>query len=88
MQRCSYTYKTAAIIILTKTTAVKNEVALNYRRVRVLCFPAVVFAATIDLTLISGVVGLLVPRKTLLPTSSLRYSSFVLRSVLFEALLV
>ena len=34
-------------IILTKTTAAQNDVALSYRRVRGLYFLAVVFAATI-----------------------------------------
>ena len=35
-------------ILLTKTTAVQNEVALSYHKVRGLYFLAVVFAATID----------------------------------------
>ena len=35
------------IILLTKTTAAQNEVALSYHRVRGLYFMAVVFAATI-----------------------------------------
>ena len=35
-------------IILTKTTAAQNEVALSYHRVRGLYFQAVVFEATID----------------------------------------
>ena len=34
-------------ILLTKTTAARNEVALNYHRVRGLYFLAVVFVATI-----------------------------------------
>ena len=36
-------------ILLTKTTAARNESALSYLRGRGLCFPAVVFVATIDL---------------------------------------
>ena len=35
------------IIVLTKTTAAQNEVALSYHRVRGLYFLAVVFGATI-----------------------------------------
>ena len=35
------------LILLTKTTAAKNEVTLSYHRVRGLCFPAVVFVAAI-----------------------------------------
>ena len=35
------------IIILTKTTAAQNDVALSYRRVHGLYFLAVIFAATI-----------------------------------------
>ena len=35
------------IILLTKTTAAQNEVALSYHKVRGLYIPAVVFAATI-----------------------------------------
>ena len=38
------------IILLTKTTAVKNDVALSYHRVRGLYLQAVVFAATKMLT--------------------------------------
>ena len=34
-------------ILLTKTTAAQNEVALSYHNVRGLCFQAVVFEATI-----------------------------------------
>ena len=34
-------------ILLTKTTAAQNEIALSYHRVRGLYFLAVVFAATI-----------------------------------------
>ena len=34
-------------ILLTKTTAARNEVALSYHRVRGLYFRAVVFVATI-----------------------------------------
>ena len=40
------------IILLTKTTAAKNEVALSYDRVRGLCFLAVVFVAAIVSSLI------------------------------------
>ena len=36
------------IILLPKTTAVQNKVALSYQRVRGLYFLAVVFVATID----------------------------------------
>ena len=36
------------LTLLTKTTAVQNEVALTYHKVRGLYFLAVVFAATID----------------------------------------
>ena len=39
----------SAIILLTKTTAARNEVALSYHRVRGLYFPAVVFVPTIVL---------------------------------------
>ena len=39
------------IIHLTKITAVKNEVALNYHRVRGLYFLVVIFAATIYITI-------------------------------------
>ena len=35
-------------ILLTKTTAVENEVALSYHRMRGLYFLAVVFASTIE----------------------------------------
>ena len=34
-------------MLLTKTTAAQNEVALSYHTVRGLCFLAVIFAATI-----------------------------------------
>ena len=34
-------------MLLTKTTAAQNDVALSYHRVRGLYFPAVIFAATI-----------------------------------------
>ena len=34
-------------MLLTKTTAAQNEVALSYRSVRGLYFPAVVFVSTI-----------------------------------------
>ena len=37
-------------MLLTKTTAAQNEVALSYHKVRGLCFLAVVFVATIVLT--------------------------------------
>ena len=37
----------ATIILLTNTTAMQNEVALSYDKVRGLYFMAVVFAATI-----------------------------------------
>ena len=39
-------------ILLTKTTAAQNEVALSYRSVRGLYFLAVVFAATIQITIL------------------------------------
>ena len=37
----------ACSILLTKKTAAKNEVALNYHRVRRLYFVAIIFAMTI-----------------------------------------
>ena len=42
------------IILLTKTTAAQNEVALNYHKVRGLYIQAVVFAATIDTNVNNG----------------------------------
>ena len=44
------TWKKHIIILLTKTTAAQNEVALSHHRVRGLYFLAVVFAATITIT--------------------------------------
>ena len=38
--------------LLTKTTAPQNDIALSYRKVRGLYYPAVVFAATIRILLI------------------------------------
>ena len=40
-----------AYILLTKTTAAQNEVALSYHRERGLYFLAVVFVATIDIVI-------------------------------------
>ena len=42
-----YLFRTALGILLTKTTAVRNEVALSYHSVRGLYFLAVVFVTTI-----------------------------------------
>ena len=42
-----YKYKLTYNILLTKTTAVQNEDALSYHRVRGLYFQAVVIVATI-----------------------------------------
>ena len=44
-------YCRKSYILLTKTTAAQNEVALSYHRVRGLYFLAVVFVATIVLVL-------------------------------------
>ena len=41
---------TATTILLTKTTAAQNEVALSYHGMRGLYFLAVVFASTIELS--------------------------------------
>ena len=41
-----YLLITSRDILLSKTTAARNAVALSYHRMRGLCFPAVVFAAT------------------------------------------
>ena len=43
----SRNYGSKASILLTKATAVQNEVALSYHRVRRLYFVAVVFMTTI-----------------------------------------
>ena len=40
-------------ILLTKMTAAQNEVALSYHILRESCFLAVIFASTIEWTLIS-----------------------------------
>ena len=40
-----YHYRNSIFILLTKTTAAQNDVALSYHRLRGLYFLAVVFAA-------------------------------------------
>ena len=45
--QCSVIYASNILILLTKTTAAQNEVALSNQGIRGLCFLAVVFASTI-----------------------------------------
>ena len=50
--------KNALCILLTKTTAARNEIALSYHKVRGLYFLAVVFAATIVNTTFDVIINL------------------------------
>ena len=51
---------TKLTILLTKTTAVQNKVALSYYRVRGLYFLAVVFAATISVLMTNSCEDLII----------------------------
>ena len=51
-QHISFGMYDVLAILLTKTTAVQNEVALSYHRVRGLCFQAVIFGETIIISIV------------------------------------
>ena len=53
---CSFIEEDVQNILLTKTTAVRNAAALSYRRMRGLCFLAVVFVAQLSNAAIATII--------------------------------